>query len=200
VRGGVLRIAQRHAGVQGCGDERVSQRVRPGRLTDLRAAGGPADDPRGAVPVQPTAIGSQEQRPVAALADGQVDRPRRPWCERDGDDLAAFARDDHGGVAALDTYGLDVDTGGFGDRQPIAGQQRDERMLGGPAEPGGDQQRASVGDCRAALMAGAARTAGSRWWMSRHHPMTISPLLMAGRATWFHLASVTARAAFASPI
>jgi len=58
VRGGFLHIAQRHAGVERGGDERVPQRVRPGRLDDPGAAGGPADDPRGAVPVQPAAIRS----------------------------------------------------------------------------------------------------------------------------------------------
>jgi len=105
---------------------------------------GPADDPRGAVPVEPPAIGGQEDRPVAALADGQVDRPRRAWRQRDGDDLAAFAGDDQRPVAALDTQRLDVGTGGLGDPQPIEGQQCYERVLGGVAQAGGDQQRAKL--------------------------------------------------------
>ena len=66
---------------------------RPDRFGDPGAAGGPADDPGGAVPVQPAAIKSQEDRPVGALADGQVDRPCRARRERDSDDLAAFADD-----------------------------------------------------------------------------------------------------------
>ena len=69
----------------------------------------------GRVPVQPTAIGGQEDRPVAALADGQVDCPRSPLCQRDGDHLAALADDDQGPVAALDAEGLDVCTFGFSD-------------------------------------------------------------------------------------
>jgi hypothetical protein len=52
--------------------------VRPSRLADTSTAGCPADDPRGAMAVQPAAIGGQEDRSFAALADGQVNRPRRP--------------------------------------------------------------------------------------------------------------------------
>jgi hypothetical protein len=69
VRGGFLDVAERDPGVEGGGDERVPQRVRPDRLGDPGAAGDPADDPGGAVPVQPPAIGGQEDRPVAARVE-----------------------------------------------------------------------------------------------------------------------------------
>jgi hypothetical protein len=46
-------------------------------------------------------------------------------------------------VPALDAQGPDVGTDGFGHPQPVEGQQRDERVLGGRAEPGGDQERPS---------------------------------------------------------
>jgi hypothetical protein len=75
-------------------------------LGDPRAAGGPADDPRRTVPVQPAAVSSQEQRPVAALTDGQVDCPHRPWRQRDRNNLAALAGDQQGPVAAFDAQGL----------------------------------------------------------------------------------------------
>jgi hypothetical protein len=80
----------------------VPQRVRPDRLGDPGTAGGPADDPPGAVPVQLSAIGGQEDRSRAALADGKVDRPGGARRERDGDDLAALARDGERPVPALD--------------------------------------------------------------------------------------------------
>jgi hypothetical protein len=64
-----LDITERDSGVEGGGDERVPQRVRPDRLGDPGAAGDPADDPGGAVPVQPPAIGGQEDRPVAARVE-----------------------------------------------------------------------------------------------------------------------------------
>lgn len=44
----------------------------------------------------------------------------------------------------LDAHGLDVGAGGLGDAEPVEGQQRDQRMVGGRAEPGGDQQRAEL--------------------------------------------------------
>ena len=144
MRGGFLDVPQRDAGVEGGGDERVPQRVRPDLLGDPGAAGDPADDPPGAVPVQPLPVGGQEDRPVAAFADGQVDRPGGARRERDGDDLAALAGDHQGAVAAFEAEGLDVGADGFGDPQPVERQQRDQRVLGGRAEPGGDQQRADL--------------------------------------------------------
>jgi hypothetical protein len=79
---------------------------------------------------------------VPALADGQVDRPRGARCERDGDHHAALAGDHQGAVPTLDAQGLDVGAGGFRHAQPVERQQRDQRMLTGRAQPGGDQQRA----------------------------------------------------------
>ncbi|HKD87489.1 MAG TPA: hypothetical protein VKB62_03060 [Streptosporangiaceae bacterium] len=66
MRGGFLHFAQRHPGIQGGGDECVSQRVRPDALDDPGPAGRPADDPRCAVPVQPAAVCGQEDWPVCA--------------------------------------------------------------------------------------------------------------------------------------
>src|SRR5262249_56905411 len=72
------------------GDERVPERVGRDGLADPGAAGGLADDPPGAVPVQPPPVRREEYRPVGALPDGQVDRPCGARCQRDGDDLAAL--------------------------------------------------------------------------------------------------------------
>jgi Pyridoxamine 5'-phosphate oxidase len=68
VRGGFLHVPKRYSGVEHCGDERVQQRMRPDLLGDPGAAGDPADHSRGAVPVQPVAVASKEDRPLAALA------------------------------------------------------------------------------------------------------------------------------------
>jgi hypothetical protein len=59
-----LHVAQGDAGVQRGGDERMSERVGRDGLADPGAAGGLADDPPGAVPVQPPAVRGQEQRPA----------------------------------------------------------------------------------------------------------------------------------------
>jgi hypothetical protein len=70
-----------------------------------------ADDPPGAVAVQAAAVGAQEHRPVAPLADGQVDGAGGPRSQGDSDDLAALAGDYQGPVAPLDPEPLDVRAG-----------------------------------------------------------------------------------------
>lgn len=142
VRSGFLDISQRDPGVQGCGDERVPQRVRPDELNDPGLAGDAADDPSSAVPVQPAAIQGQEDRSVAAVADGQVDGPRRARRQWDGDDLATFAGDHQRAVPAFYAERLDVSAGGLGDPQPIQCEQRDQRMFAGWPKTRRDQQRA----------------------------------------------------------
>jgi hypothetical protein len=61
VRGGFLHVSQRLSGVECGGDERVPQRVWADVLSDPGAAGHPADDPGGAVPVQPPPVPGGEQ-------------------------------------------------------------------------------------------------------------------------------------------
>ncbi len=118
----------------------MPQGVRPDRLSDSRAAGDPADDPPCAVPVQPPPVRREEDRSLAALTDSRVDGPRGSRRERDGDDLAALARDHQGPVAALDAHCLDVGARGLRHTQPVEGQQGDQRVLSRGPETGGDEQ------------------------------------------------------------
>ena len=120
------------------------QRVRRDGLADPGAAGDLADDPPGAVPVQPPPVRSQEHRPVSSFPDGQVDRPGGARRQRDGDHLAALAGDRQRPVPALQAQVLDVGAGSLGDPQPVQREQRDQRMLDRRPEPGGDQQRAEL--------------------------------------------------------
>jgi hypothetical protein len=53
VRGGLLHVPQRHPGIQCSGDKGMPQGVGADVLGDPGAAGDPADDAGGAVPVQP---------------------------------------------------------------------------------------------------------------------------------------------------
>jgi hypothetical protein len=62
MRGGFLDVAQRDPGIQGGRDKRVPERVGRDGLGDPGAAGGLADDPPGAVPVQPPTVHGQEHR------------------------------------------------------------------------------------------------------------------------------------------
>jgi hypothetical protein len=66
----------------------VTKVVRPYTLGDPRPAGDTAHDPAGRVVIDPSPVGSDEDRPVAAFADRQIDGPSRPRCERHGHDLA----------------------------------------------------------------------------------------------------------------
>ena len=129
MRGGLLHVPQRHSGVQRGGDERVPKRVGRDGLGDPGPAGGLADDPPGAVPVQ-SSVRGQERWPFCALADGQVDRPGGARRQRDSDHLAALAGDRHCPVPALQAQLLDVRAGGLGDPQPVQREQRDQRVPG----------------------------------------------------------------------
>src|SRR5260221_12090813 len=71
--GGLLDIPQRDACVEGRGNESVPECVGPYRLGDPGAASHAADDTRGTVPVQPSAIGGDEDRGFTPLANRKVD-------------------------------------------------------------------------------------------------------------------------------
>jgi hypothetical protein len=86
----------------------VPQRVGRDSLADPCAAGGLADDPPGAVPVQPPTVRGQEHRPADTFADGQVHRPGGARRERDGHHLAALTGDRQRPVPALKAQLLDV--------------------------------------------------------------------------------------------
>ena len=137
MRGRLLHIPQRDPGIQRGGDDGMPERVRRDGLADPGATRGAADDPPGAVPVQPPPVRGQEHRAAGTLADGQVDRPGGARREQNGDHLAALAGDGQRPVPALQAQMLDAGAGGLGDPQPVQGEQRDQRMLGRRAEPGG---------------------------------------------------------------
>jgi hypothetical protein len=96
--------------------ERMSEGVRPDLLGQPGAAGDAADDPSGAVPVQPLPGSGGEDRSFAALADGEVDRAGGARGERDDGFPAALAGDRQGPVSSLGPQGFDVGAGGLGTR------------------------------------------------------------------------------------
>jgi hypothetical protein len=68
--GGLLDVAQRHSGIERCGNKCVPKGVRGDGFGDPGAASDLADEPPRAVPVQPPSVCGHEDRPVGALADG----------------------------------------------------------------------------------------------------------------------------------
>jgi hypothetical protein len=144
VGSGFLDVSQWDPGIKRGGDECMPQCVRPDGLADPGPAGDAADDPPGAMPIQAAAVSGQEDRPVCALADSQVDRPGGARRERDRHDLASLAGDHERPVPALHAQRLDVRAGGLGHPQAVERQQRDQCMLFGGAEPGRDQESAEL--------------------------------------------------------
>jgi hypothetical protein len=139
-----LDVAQRDPSIQRRGDERVTQRVRADFLDDPGSVCDPADDPTGAMPVQPPPVRRNEDRSVSAFTGGQVDRSGGARRERDGGDLAALAGDGQGPVPTFRAQLLDVGAGGFGYPQPVQGQQGDQRVLEWRAEPGRNEHGAEL--------------------------------------------------------
>jgi hypothetical protein len=112
----------------------VPERVRGDCLGDPGTAHGLADDPSGAVPVQPPTVRGLEHWPAGTFADGQVDRPGGPRRQRDDDDLAALVGDGQCPVPAFQSQVLDVGAGGLGDPQPSsASSEISACSTGGPS-------------------------------------------------------------------
>jgi hypothetical protein len=109
--------------------------MRCDRLGDPGSPGYPVNDPRRGVAVEAAAVGWHEYGSLAAFPDGQVDGAGGARGEGNGDGLAAFTHDGEGAMPAFETEGFDVGAAGFGDPQPVEGQQRDQGVVGGPAQP-----------------------------------------------------------------
>ena len=70
-------------------------------------------------------------------------------------------------MPAFEAERFDVGAGGFGDPQPVQREQRDQRVLGRWAEPGGDEQGADLvavqaGGMRFVVQPGTAHVHGRR--------------------------------------
>jgi hypothetical protein len=120
--------------------KRMAQGVRADRLADPGAAGDAPHDPPSSVAVEAPTVGTGEDWSVESLADGQVDRSGGAGSERDGDDLAALAKNGQGPVTPLQAEPVDVGSGGLRHSQPVEDEQRDQGMLGRLAQAGGHQQ------------------------------------------------------------
>jgi hypothetical protein len=103
-----LDVAQWHACVEGGGDERVSQCVRPDSFDDPGLAGDATHDTRRAVTVESGTVAVTQDRAAAAFPDGEIHCSRRAWGEWDGDGLAALAMNDQRPVSAFETEEFDV--------------------------------------------------------------------------------------------
>ena len=116
-----------------------AQGVRGDVLVDPRPASDPSNDPAGGVPIHPLAGDGGEDRTIESFTDGEIDGPADPWGQRHGDQLAALAQHRDRAMPPLQTKVLDVDAQGLGDAQPIERQQRNQGVVPGASEAGGDK-------------------------------------------------------------
>lgn len=103
-----------------------------------------ADDPPGAVPVQPVPSRGSENGFFTAFADCEIDSVGGARSERGHRFLAAFAGNGQGAVAAVVAVRSDGGAGGYRDQQPVQREQRDQGMLGRCAQTGNQQAPTSL--------------------------------------------------------
>ena len=108
-------VAQRDAGVEGGGDERVAQAVGRDPLAYPCPAGESLHCAISRVAVHPCAVGPEEDRSGRSLTDVQVERPASAWRERDSHVLAALADDPQRPVPSVNIQVVDVGAQRFGD-------------------------------------------------------------------------------------
>jgi hypothetical protein len=112
------------------------------------------------VAVEAFAVRCDEDRTLGPFADGQVDRSRRAWRERDGHDPAALAEHREGPMPALDAERFDVGTESFGDPQAVDGQQREDPNV--PAAESGASPRMRASSCARRVAASISTPADAR--------------------------------------
>jgi hypothetical protein len=83
----------------------------------------------------------EEDRPLSAFADGEVDGPGRPGHERDGRGLVALPDDAQHSVAALEGEVLDVGRAGLAHPQAVEAEQDRQRSMGVVVSLSGEQER-----------------------------------------------------------
>lgn len=108
---------------------------------------------------------AQEDRPFAAFADREVECPCGAGREGDHHDLAAFAHDREGPMAALEAEAFDVRAGCFGDPQAVQAQETDQRVVTGDLR--GRPRRATS---RPRYGPGRSRAIRSRGGVDEHAP------------------------------
>jgi len=94
------------------------------------------------VPVHPSTVGVEQDRPGGPVADRGVDRPADRRRQRDEDGLLPLANDAQDAVAVFLTEVGDVEADGFEDPQAEEPEQADQREVVPVRRlPSGGQQR-----------------------------------------------------------
>ena len=117
------------AGVEGEGDEGVSEAVGRDALGDVGLADDPCHDSGGAAAVHARSRGGDEERARKSVAHDLVDEPRGATGQRDGLFLAALAGHPNRADPAPTSDVLDVDAGHLRHPQAVEAQQTDQGVI-----------------------------------------------------------------------
>lgn len=80
----------------------MAKRVWADELGDTCTPCDPSDDPASTVAIEAAAVGGEEDRSLAPLADCKIDRTGCARRERDGHDLAPLSQDGKGSMSAFE--------------------------------------------------------------------------------------------------
>ena len=134
-----LDVAERDARVESGGDEHMPPGVRTDSLVDPGPSGDTAHNPGSAVTIETATPTVAEARTAAVFTDGEIYSPCGSRGERDRDGLAALAVDDEDAVSSLEAELFDVSADRFRDAQPVQREERDQSVIAGSGQAGGDE-------------------------------------------------------------
>jgi hypothetical protein len=134
-----LDVTERDTGVEGGGDEGMTQGVGPDPLGDPGATGGSSHDPSCGVTIKTSSFIVDEDRSFAAFAHCQVNGSGGAGSERQGDRLGSLADHGEGAVPAFEAEAFDVGADGLRDSEAVQREQRDQGVVAGASKAGGNE-------------------------------------------------------------
>lgn len=103
-------------------------------------------------PVEALTVAAAQDRTLAALADGEIDRPRRARHQRNGGWLVAFPKDPQDSMAAPDAKILGVGGTRLGDPKAVQPEQHRQRCVIVVIAFGGEEESPQLGAIQAATL------------------------------------------------
>jgi hypothetical protein len=153
VTGGHLDLSEGYARVEGAHDEGGPQHVRMD-VAEPSTLGDRTHPAVGCPSVQSLAVTAQEDGAGTPLADGDVDRPRRPRDERDDGRLVTLLYDAQGPVAPLEAEVLDVGCARLADPEDIQPEENGQSGVRGVEPLGGEEEGAELGAVQSSSVGG----------------------------------------------
>ena len=102
-----LHVPQRYTDIQRSHDERATKHVRV-NVPEARAFADRSDPAVRGAPIEPGAVTTHQDWPIASLVDSQVNRPGSSWDERNHRWFVALTDDPQRPVTAVEAKIIDV--------------------------------------------------------------------------------------------